>query len=157
VPASRDSSPHRLALRATLHCLAGCSVGEVLGLVLGTALGWSNLATILAAVALAFVFGYTLTLIPLRQAGFAWKTVLGLALASDTLSITLMEIVDNAVMLLIPGAMDATLSSPLFWGSMAAALLIAGLAAYPLNRWLIVRGRGHAVVHAYHAQHHHHH
>jgi hypothetical protein len=157
VEKGRESSPRQLALRATVHCLTGCSIGEVLGMVLGTALGWSNLITIVVAVALAFVFGYMLTLIPLRRAGLGWKTVLGLALASDTLSITLMEIVDNAIMLLIPGAMDAPLSSPLFWGSMAAALLIAGLAAYPLNRWLILRGRGHAVVHAYHGQEHGHH
>jgi len=102
----RESSPDQLALRATVHCLTGCSIGEVLGMVLGTSFGWSNIATIVVAVALAFVFGYTLTLIPLRRAGLEWRTVFGLALASDTLSITLMEIVDNAIMLGIPGAKE---------------------------------------------------
>ncbi len=124
---------------------------------LGATLGWSNPTTIVVAVILAFIFGYTLTLIPLRSAGLGWKTVLGLAFASDTLSIALMEIVDNAVLLVIPGAMDARVSSPLFWASMAASLLLAGVAAYPLNRWLILRGRGHAVVHAYHGTEHGHH
>jgi hypothetical protein len=123
-------------------------------MVLGTALSWSNLATIVVAVALAFVFGYALTLIPLRRSGLAWSTALGLAFAADTLSITLMELVDNAIMLLVPGAMDAPLNSPLFWGSLALALLVAGVAAFPLNLWLILRGRGHAVVHG-HGQHHH--
>ncbi len=133
-----------------MHCLTGCAIGEVLGMVIGTALGWSNLATIIVAVALAFFFGYALTLIPLLRAKIAFATALGLALAADTVSITIMEIVDNAIMLLIPGAMDAGLASGLFWGSLAVALLIAGVAAYPVNRWLIARGRGHAVVHAYH-------
>jgi len=136
-----------LALRATVHCLTGCAIGEVLGMVLGTAYGWSNAETIAAAVALAFLFGYGLTLVPLRRAGQPWGRSLRLALAADTLSIALMEIVDNAIMLLIPGAMDAPLSSPLFWSSLALALVIAGVAAFPLNRWLIGRGRGHAVLH----------
>ena len=139
-----------LAARATLHCLTGCAIGEVLGMVIGTALGWSNGATIALSVILAFVFGYALTMLPLFRAGLALKTVLGLALASDTASITIMEIVDNAIMLVIPGAMDAGLSQPLFWGSLAAALVIAGFAAYPVNRWLIAKGRGHAVIHRYH-------
>lgn len=144
-------SLNRLAVSATLHCLTGCAIGEVLGMVLGTAWGWSNAATIALAVGLAFVFGYALTMLPLLRSGLALRAALGLALAADTASITLMEIVDNAVMLLIPGAMHAPLSSPLFWGSLAFALAVAGVAAFPLNRWLIARGRGHAVVHAHHA------
>ena len=119
-------------------------------MVIGKALGWSNLATIAIAVLLAFVFGYALTLIPLLRANMAFGTALGLAFASDTASITLMEIVDNAIMLVIPGAMDAGLTSPLFWASLVFSLIIAGIAAFPLNRWLISRGLGHAVVHQYH-------
>jgi hypothetical protein len=142
------SSLNRLAFSATAHCLTGCAVGEMLGMVIGTALGWGNLATIALAVALAFVFGYALTLAPLLRAGLALGPALGLAFASDTLSITIMEIVDNAIMLLIPGAMDAALSDLRFWGSLAFALVVAGAAAFPVNRWLILRGRGHALVHA---------
>ena len=145
-----SSSLNRTAFQATVHCLTGCAIGEVLGMVIGTALSWSNLATIVLSVALAFVFGYALTLIPLIRAKLAWSTALGLAFASDTASITIMEIVDNAIMLVIPGAMNAGLSSPLFWGSLAFSLIVAGIAAFPVNRWLISRGRGHAVVHAYH-------
>jgi hypothetical protein len=143
-------SLNRLAFSATLHCMTGCGIGEVLGLVIGTALGWSTAPTIALAVTLAFIFGYLLTMIPLLRAGLALGAVLKLALAADTISITVMEIVDNAIMLAIPGAMDAGLSSPLFWGSMAVALIIGATAAYPVNRWLIARGRGHAVVHAHH-------
>lgn len=139
-----------IAFTATLHCLTGCAIGEVLGMVIGTALGWSNGETIALAVALAFVFGYLLTTLPLLRAGMPRSTALKLALAADTASITLMEIVDNAIMWAIPGAMDAGLDTPLFWGSLAFALVVAGLAAWPLNRWLIARGRGHAVVHAHH-------
>ncbi len=142
-------SLNRLALSATLHCLTGCAIGEVLGLVIGTALGWSNGATIALAVILAFLFGYLLTMLPLLRSGLA----LGAALAADTVSITIMEIVDNAIMLLIPGAMHAGLGSLLFWGSLTVALLLAGAAAYPVNRWLILRGWGHALVHARHGQH----
>jgi hypothetical protein len=146
-----DSVPaNRLAVRATVHCLSGCAIGEILGMVLGTALGWSNWLTVVVSVALAFVFGYSLTLLPLRRAGLAWTKALGFALGADTLSITLMEIVDNAIMLLVPGAMEAPLNSLLFWGSLAISLVLAGLAAFPLNRWLILRGGGHAVVHAHH-------
>jgi hypothetical protein len=145
-----SDSLNRTAFQATVHCLTGCAIGEVLGMVIGTALGWSNLATIALAVALAFLFGYALTLIPLIRAKLALRTALGLALAADTASITIMEIVDNAIMLVIPGAMDAGLSSPLFWGSLAFSLIVAGIAAFPVNRWLISRGRGHAVVHAHH-------
>jgi hypothetical protein len=147
------SELNRLAFSATLHCLTGCAIGEVLGMVIGTALGWSNGATIVLAVALAFLFGYALTMLPLLRSGLGLGAALPLAFASDTASITIMEIVDNGIMLLIPGAMDAPLSSLVFWGSLAGALAIAGAFAYPVNRWLIARGRGHAVVHAHHAQH----
>ena len=121
-------------------------------MVIGTALGWGNAATIALAVALAFVFGYALTMIPLLRAGVAFGSVLRLALAADTVSITIMEIVDNALMLVIPGAMEAGLGSALFWVSLALSLVVAGAAAFPVNRWLIARGRGHAVVHAHHAR-----
>jgi hypothetical protein len=141
---------NRLAFSATVHCLTGCAIGEVLGMVIGTALGWGAGATIALAVALAFLFGYALTMLPLLRSGMALGAALGLALASDTASITIMEIVDNGIMLAIPGAMDAPLSSPLFWGSLAVALVIAGAFAFPVNRWLIARGRGHALVHAHH-------
>jgi Domain of unknown function (DUF4396) len=147
------TSLNRVAFSATVHCLTGCAIGEVLGMVIGTALGWGDAATIALAVLLAFAFGYGLTMIPLIRSGLAYGTVLSLALASDTVSITIMEIVDNAIMLLIPGAMDAGLDSLLFWGSLAVALAIAGAAAFPANRWLISRGRGHAVVHDYHRHH----
>ena len=146
-------SLNAIALRATLHCLSGCAVGEVLGMVIGTALGWGALATIALAVALAFVFGYAFTMVPLLRAGLAPRAAARVALAADTASIALMEIVDNLVMLAIPGAMDAPLHSPLFWGALAFALVVAGAAAYPLNRVLIARGRGHAVAHAHHAHH----
>jgi len=135
-----------------VHCLTGCAIGEVLGLVIATALGWGNGASIALAVALAFVFGYSFTLVPLVRAGIVFATALGLALASDTLSIVVMEIVDNAIILLWPGAMDAGLADILFWGSLAIALAIAFVAAFPVNRALIARGRGHAVVHAHHGQ-----
>jgi hypothetical protein len=147
------ASLDRLAFSSTAHCLSGCAIGEVLGMVIGTALGWGNAATIALAVVLAFMFGYALTMIPLLRSGLAFGSVAGLALASDTASITVMEIVDNLIMLAIPGAMDAGLSDPLFWGSLALALLIAGIAAFPVNRWLIARGRGHAVVHRHHGRH----
>jgi len=147
------TSLNSLAFSATVHCLTGCAIGEVLGMVIGTALGWGNTATIALAVVLAFLFGYALTMLPLLRSGLAFGVAVGLALASDTASITIMEIVDNAIMLVIPGAMDAGLSDPLFWGSLAVALVIAGAAAFPVNRWLIARGRGHAVVHQYHGHH----
>lgn len=144
---------NRLAFSATPHCLSGCAIGEVLGMVIGTAIGLSNGATIALAVALAFLFGYGLTMLPLLRHGLPFSSAIALALASDTASITIMEVVDNGIMLVIPGAMDAPLSSPVFWGSLALALVIAGAFAYPVNRWLIARGRGHAVVHAYHGNH----
>jgi hypothetical protein len=145
-----STSLNKLALAATVHCLSGCAIGEVLGLVIGTTLGWSTGQTIAAAVALAFFFGYAFTMVPLLRAGLAFRAALPLALASDTVSIAIMEIVDNAIMIVIPGAMQAGLKTALFWGSLAAALLLAGAAAFPVNRWLISRGKGHAVVHSHH-------
>ena len=153
--AARGSSLNRLAFSATAHCLTGCAIGEVLGMVIGTALGWGNFATIVLAIVLAFFFGYSMTMVPLLRSGLALATVLPLAFASDTLSITIMEIVDNLIILVIPGAMDAGLGSPLFWGSLAFALAVAFVAAFPANRWLIARGRGHAVIHQYHGGHEH--
>lgn len=140
----------QLALSATIHCLTGCAIGEILGMVIGTSLGWSNGATIALSIGLAFVSGYALTMRPLLRAGLAIGAAAKLALAADTLSIGIMEIVDNAIMLVIPNAMSAGVGSGLFWGSLAVALLIAGAAAFPVNVWLIARGRGHALVHAHH-------
>jgi hypothetical protein len=136
-----------VAISATLHCLTGCAIGEVAGVAIGTAAGFSNGATIALAIGLAFLFGYGLTSLPLLRAGFAIGAVIPIALASDTLSIATMEVVDNVIILTVPGAMDAGLDSLLFWGSLAFALVIAGAFAVPVNRWLIGRGRGHAVVH----------
>jgi hypothetical protein len=144
------SSMRQLAFSATLHCLTGCAIGEVLGMVIGTGLGWDDVPTILLSVVLAFVFGYSLTLRPLLASGLAFAAAARLALAADTLSITVMEIVDNAIMLVIPGAMESGPRSVLFWGSLAVALGIAFVAAFPVNYWLIRRGRGHAVVHQHH-------
>ena len=141
------------AVSATLHCLTGCAIGEVLGMVIGTAFGWSNGATIVASIVLAFFFGYALTSLPLLRAGLSVRRVVPLAFASDTLSITTMEIVDTLIIVLIPGALAAGLGDPLFWGSLAVALLIAGGFAFPVNRWLLSRGKGHAVVHEYHHAH----
>ena len=143
-------SLNRVAFDATRHCLTGCAIGEVLGMVIGTARGWANGPTVALSVGLAFVFGYALTMLPLLRSGLSLVAAVRLAFAADTISIALMEIVDNAIMLMIPGAMEAGLASPLFWGSLAAALLIAGAVAFPVNRWLIDRGRGHAVVHHHH-------
>jgi hypothetical protein len=148
--ASSKNELNRTALSATIHCLTGCAIGEILGLVIGTALGWGTAQTIVLAIALAFLFGYALTMLPLLRGGIPFRRALGLALVADTASITVMEIVDNLIMLVIPGAMDASLADPLFWGSLAIALVIAGAFAFPLNRWLISRGRGHAVVHSFH-------
>jgi hypothetical protein len=136
-----------MAAVATLHCLTGCAIGEVLGMVIGTALGFSDLGTVALAVGLAFLFGYTLTSWPLLRAGMALSVVAPIALSVDTVSIATMEIVDNAIMLAIPGAMEAGLGDPLFWASLAVALAIAGVAAMPVNRWLLRRGKGHAVMH----------
>jgi hypothetical protein len=140
----------RLAFTATAHCLAGCSIGEILGMMLGAGLDWRTGMTVGVSVILAFTFGYAFTVVPLLRSGFELVGTLKLALASDTLSIIVMEVVDNGIMLLVPGAMDAGLAEPLFWASLAGSLLLAGLAAFPLNRWLIARGRGHALVHAQH-------
>ena len=144
-------SLNALAFSATVHCLTGCAIGEVLGMIIGTALGWSDLATIALAVVLAFFFGYSLTSLPLLRSGMALGAVVPIALASDTISITIMEIVDNAIMLLIPGAMEASLDEIGFWAALAFALLVAGTVAFPVNRWLLARGKGHAVVHRHHA------
>jgi hypothetical protein len=146
-----NAAEHNLnavAFSATVHCLTGCAIGEMAGLAIGTALGLSNLATIVLAVVLAFFFGYGLTSLPLLRSGMALGAVIPIALASDTLSIATMEVVDNLIVLAVPGAMDAGLDSLLFWASLAFALVIAGLVAWPVNRWLIARGKGHAVVHA---------
>jgi Domain of unknown function (DUF4396) len=148
--ATWNSSLNRTAFSATLHCLTGCAIGEVLGVVVGTALGWSTVATIALAIVLAFFFGYGLTMLPLLRSGMALGAALPLAFASDTLSITVMEIVDNLIIVVIPGAMDAGLGSLLFWGSLAFALTVAFVAAFPVNRYLISRGKGHAVVHKHH-------
>ncbi|MEV4894372.1 DUF4396 domain-containing protein [Nonomuraea sp. NPDC055795] len=140
----------KMAALATLHCLTGCAIGEVLGMVIGTALGWGNVATIALAVGLAFVFGYALTMVGVLKAGLTFKQALKVALAADTVSILVMEIVDNGVMVIVPGAMDAGLASGLFWGALAFAFVVAFLVTTPVNKWLIGKGKGHAVVHAYH-------
>jgi hypothetical protein len=140
----------RSAFQATTHCLTGCAIGEVLGMVIATALAWGNTASIAISVVLAFFFGYLLTLGPVLRANVPLRRAAGLTLASDTLSITTMEIVDNAFILIVPGAIDAGLGDALFWWSLGVSLLIAFVAAFPVNRWLIARGRGHAVVHELH-------
>ena len=147
-----ETSPslNRVAASATTHCLTGCAIGEVLGFIIGTALGWSNWPTVALAVALAFLFGYTLTSIPLLRSGLALGAVIPIALAADTISISVMEIVDNVVLLIIPGAMEASVGDGLFWGSLAFALAVAWVFAFPVNRWLIARGRGCAVAHGHH-------
>jgi hypothetical protein len=145
------SSVWRIAVQATLHCLTGCAIGEVLGMVIATALGWGNAASIAVSVALAFLFGYALTIRPVLRAGIGFRRAAGIAFASDTVSITTMELVDNAFLLAVPGAMAAGLGDKLFWWSLTLSLLIAFVLTLPVNRWLIVRGRGHAVVHELHA------
>lgn len=146
----------KAAVQATLHCLTGCAIGEVLGMVIGTALGWGHLPTIILAVVLAFLFGYALSLRSVLRSGVAFKPALKIVLVADTLSITTMEIVDNAVMLVIPGAMDAMLTDILFWLSLTVSLAVAFVVTVPVNRWLIARGKGHAVVHRHHSHSHHH-
>jgi hypothetical protein len=138
---------NRLALDATLHCLTGCAIGEIVGMVVATMLALSNGASIALSILFAFLFGYTLTSLPLLRAGLALSAVAPIALASDTFSIGLMEVVDNAIIVFIPGALSATLGDVLFWGSLTFSLAIAGAAAYPLNRWLISKGKGHTAVH----------
>jgi hypothetical protein len=145
------TSLNRSAFQATVHCLTGCAIGEVLGMVVATALDWGNAASIAISVVLAFFFGYALTLRPVLRAGIALRRALGLAFASDTVSIAVMETVDNAFILVVPGAIAAGLGDGLFWWSLGASLIIAFVAALPVNRWLIARGRGHAVVHELHA------
>jgi hypothetical protein len=136
-----------VALSATLHCLTGCAIGEIVGMIIATALGLGNAASIFISIALAFVFGYTLTSLPLLKAGLALAAVIPIAFASDTLSIATMEVVDNLIVLGVPGALDATLTDVLFWGSLAFALAVAGAFAFPVNRWLLARGKGHTAVH----------
>lgn len=138
------------AARATLHCLTGCAIGEVLGMVVGTAFGWGNLPTTVLAIVLAFFFGYALTLRGILKAGVAFRTAFRVALAADTLSIAVMELIDNGVIVLWPAAMDADLADALFWVSLAVSLVIAFVVTTPVNKWMIGRGKGHAVVHAYH-------
>jgi hypothetical protein len=142
-----------IAKSATLHCLTGCSIGEILGLIIGTIIGLSNFGTIALAVVLAFIFGFGLSALPLMKAGLTFTAALSVVFAADTLSIATMELVDNSVMAGIPGAMDAGLVSPLYWLSMSAALFVAFLAAYPVNLWLLKRGKGHALVHEYMLEH----
>jgi hypothetical protein len=145
-----DRSGWRTAASATLHCLTGCAIGEVLGMVIGTAAGLSTGTTVVLSIALAFVFGYAFTLTPILRAGVALGTALGLTVAADTVSIAVMELVDNLVMVGVPGAMEAGLGSVLFWASLAGSLAVAFVLTVPVNRWLISRGRGHAVVHGMH-------
>ena len=140
----------RLAVAATLHCLTGCAIGEVLGMVLATWWGWGNGASVALAVALAFLFGYSLTMAPVLRAGVPFRQAVGVALAADTVSILVMEIVDNGFILTVPGAIDAGLDDSLFWISLTLSLVIAFVVTVPVNRWMIGRGRGHAVIHAYH-------
>ncbi len=150
LPSHDAGSLNRLARQATVHCLTGCAIGEILGLVIATQLGWHDIASIALAIVLAFAFGYGLTLQPLLGSGIAVGTALRLAFAADTVSIVVMEIVDNGFVLAVPGAMDATITDLLFWASLIVSLVLAGLVAFPVNRWLIARGRGHAVVHGMH-------
>jgi len=148
--AQAGQSLNGLALSATVHCLTGCAIGEVLGMILATWWGWGNPASIALSIVLAFFFGYGLTSLPLLRSGLPLRRVVPLALASDTASITTMEIVDSLFIILVPGALAAGLGDALFWWSLVVSLLIAGVVAYPVNRWLIARGRGHAVVHQGH-------
>jgi hypothetical protein len=145
------TSLNRLAFSATVHCLTGCAIGEVLGMILSTWWGWSSLPSIVLSVALAFLFGYGLTSLPLVRSGMSVPEAAPLAFASDTASIATMEVVDNLFIVIVPGAIAAELDSPLFWWSLIVSLLIAGVVAFPVNRRLIARGKGHAVVHAHHA------
>lgn len=148
--ADHAQSLNRTAFQATTHCLTGCAIGEVLGLVIATALGWHDIPSIALAVVLAFAFGYGLTMRPLLSGGLTLRAALGLAFAADTVSIAVMEITDNAVVIAVPGAMAAGLTDALFWGSLALSLALAFVIGFPVNRWLISRGLGHAVVHAHH-------
>ena len=151
-PNTNHGSLNRIALSATIHCLTGCGMGEILGMVIGTALEWGTWPTVVLSVLLAFIAGYTLTMLPLLRAGIDLQSALKLAFASDTASIAIMEVVDNVLMVIIPGAMNAGLFQFRFWWSLVLALLLAGIAAYPVVRWLIARGQGHAIVHRYHSE-----
>ncbi len=148
----RDAGPclTRTAFSATVHCLTGCAIGEILGMVLSTWWGWSNTGNVVLSVSLAFVFGYSLTMLPLLRGGLTLRRSLPLAFASDTVSIATMEVLDTLVILMVPGAINAGLGDQLFWASLAGALFVAFWAAFPVNRALIARGKGHAVIHAYH-------
>jgi hypothetical protein len=154
--AGRASELNRLAVSATTHCLTGCAIGEVLGFIIATSLGWSDVGSLALAVGLAYVFGFALTARPLVRAGLAAGTVVSTALAADTLSITVMEVIDNVVVVLVPGALDAGVDEPLIYASIAAGFAIAYPFAFLLNRYLIARGKGHAVVHSYHGGSHEH-
>ena len=146
-----DAGTSRLAFQATIHCLTGCGIGEVLGLGGATLLGLGNFVSLVLGIVLAYAFGYGLTLVPLLRAGMPLARASGITLAAETLSITTMEIVDNAVVIAIPGSMDAGLGDILFWASLAISLALAFVAAYPVNRWLVARGLGHAIVHGHHS------
>ncbi|QPP05327.1 DUF4396 domain-containing protein [Streptomyces bathyalis] len=138
------------AAKATLHCLTGCAIGEILGMVIGTALLWGNVPTMVLAIALAFVFGYSFTLFAVRRAGLGWAGAIKVALTADTISIAVMELIDNGIIALVPGAIDAHLSDGLFWSSLLGGFAVAFVVTTPINKWMIGRGKGHAVVHAYH-------
>ena len=152
-PATASSTTWAAAAQATLHCLTGCAIGEVLGMVIGTVLGLHNAATVVLSIALAFLFGYALTMRGVLRAGVDLRTAFTIALAADTVSIAVMELLDNAFIVAVPGAMDAGLTSALFWASLAGSLVVAFLLTTPVNRWMIGRGKGHAVVHQYHHGH----
>lgn len=152
-PPTPPAATWGMAAQATLHCLTGCAIGEVLGMIIGTAAGLHNAATVVLSVALAFVFGYALTMRGVLRAGVDIRTALKVALAADTISIAVMEILDNTVMVVVPGAMDAGLGNWLFWAALAGSLVVAFLLTTPVNRWLISRGKGHAVIHQYHHGH----
>jgi hypothetical protein len=144
------TSLNQTAFSATLHCLTGCAIGEVVGMTISTAFNWSSVSSIVISIALAFTFGYSLSMLPLLRHGLTLRRALGLALAADTISITVMELADNGFILAVPGAINAGLNTALFWISLAVSLVIAFIAAFPANRWLIARGKGHAVMHDHH-------
>lgn len=148
--ALRRTTPWSVAVRATLHCLAGCAIGEIAGMAIGTALVWGNVPTMVLAIAMAFLFGYSFTLYAVLRAGLSLKAAVRVALLADTVSIAIMELVDNLVIAVTPGAMDAQLSDGLFWGALLGGFAVAFLVTTPVNKWMIGRGRGHAVVHAEH-------
>lgn len=150
-PTGFGAVPWSVAAAATLHCLTGCAIGEVLGMVIGTTTGLHNAATVVLSIVLAFIFGYGLTMRGVMRAGVGLRQALTVALAADTVSIAVMELLDNAVIVAVPGAMNAGLTTLLFWGSLAFSLIVAFLVTTPVNRWMISRGKGHAVVHAYHS------